>query len=107
MFGIGKLAQAVVTWYGYKTLGGLLSENFGLIVVLLAFIAVALVFWRLLNRQFPRTGQPFKKWIFKTTMVFFICAFVFVCAFTVFYERKKAEEHGAVPPDKPDQISAS
>lgn len=96
-FGLDRLALALAQFYGYRTLNSLVSANFGLIVVLVAFIIVALVFLRLLNRQFPRSGrQPVKTWIFKTTIVFFISAFVFICGFTVFYEKKKMEEHGSV-----------
>ena len=31
---LGEIAQALATYYGYKTIGGLVSNNFGLIVIL-------------------------------------------------------------------------
>ena len=90
--GLGSIAQALATWYGYKTIGGLVAANFGLIVVLVGFLAVCLVFWKLLNRQFPQAGRrPFAAWVIRTTIVFFICAFVFLCGFTLFYEKQKLE----------------
>jgi len=92
MFGIGEIATALAAWYGYKTLGSLVAANSGLIVVLLAFLGACLVFSRMLNRKFPRAGQPVKTWVFKAIIVFMICAFTFICAFTLFYERKKYEE---------------
>lgn len=97
---------ALASMYGYKTIGGLISDNSGLIVILTAFIFVCLVFRVLLNRQFPSgAGQPAKVWIFKTTMIFFICAFIFVCGFTVFYEKKKLDAQSRAPVEmiKPNQ----
>jgi hypothetical protein len=89
---LGRIATAAATVYGYKTIGGLITANSGLIIVLIAFIFVSLVFRRLLNRQFPRAGrQPAKMWIFKAITVFMIASFVFICGFTVFYEKKKME----------------
>lgn len=89
---LGRIATAAATVYGYKTIGGLITANSGLIIVLIAFIFVCLVFRRLLNRQFPSAGrQTTRAWIFKAIIVFMIASFVFICAFTVFYERKKME----------------
>ena len=97
---MGRIAQALATWYGYKTLGGLLEANFGLIVILAALICVTLVFIYMWKRQFA-TGprNTFGQWLAKVTVVFFISAFVFVCAFTLFYEKKKMEEQSAAPPE--------
>ena len=96
---LGKIAQAMATFYGYKTVGGLISENSGLITVLIALICVTLVFGRILNRQFPGgEPRPFMKWMLKTMVIFLICAFVFVCGFTLFYEKKKEELAFAAPP---------
>lgn len=93
----GDIAGAIAAIYGYKTINGLISANAGLLIVLAAFICVCLVFLRLLNRQFPSEGrQPVKSWIFKVVITFMICAFVFICGFTVFYEKKRAEESGAI-----------
>ena len=94
---MGDIFQALATWYGYKTLGGLIAANSGLIVVLIALICVTLVFVSMWKRQFA-TGprNTFGRWLGKVTVIFFISAFVFVCVFTVFYEKKKLEEQGAV-----------
>jgi len=90
---ISGVAASIAKIYGYKTLAGLVETNAGLLTILAALICVTLVFSRLLNRQFPVAGrQPVKTWIFKVTMIFFICAFVFVCGFTLFYEKKKADD---------------
>lgn len=90
---LAGIAQALAQYYGYKTISSLIGENFGLIMVMTAFVLVTLVFRRLLNRQFPKQGrEPVKTWIFKTTTVFFICAFVFICVFTLFYEKKKLDK---------------
>jgi hypothetical protein len=94
---LGEIAHALATYYGYKTLGGLLSANSGLIIVLAAFICVTLVFLKILSRQYPGGNPPpFRQRLIKTTVVFFICAFIFVCGFTVFYEKKKAGEQSAL-----------
>lgn len=94
---IGDIAQALATYYGYKTLGGLLSANSGLIVVLAALICVTLVFLKILSRQYPGGNPPpFRQRLIKTTVIFFICAFIFICGFTVFYERKKTVEKASL-----------
>lgn len=92
------IAGAIASIYGYKTIGGLLADNSGLIIILIAFIFVCLVFRRLLNRQFP-TGarEPVKTWVFKATIIFLICSFTFICAFTVFYEKKKLDAQSSAP----------
>lgn len=93
MFGLEGIVKWIVLWYGYKSLYALLSANFGLVVILIAFMVVGAVFWRLQGRQFPTSGrQPVKTWIFKVTMIFFICGFIFISVFTIFYEKKKMEE---------------
>lgn len=90
---IGETARALATWYGYRTIGGLLRENFGLIIILIAFIFVCLVFMRLLNRQFPSGGYgTARAWVFRTVIIFMISAFIFIGGFTIFYEKKKMEE---------------
>jgi hypothetical protein len=90
---MGDIFNAVAAIYGYKTLKSLFEANSGLIFILAALLCVCLLFWKLLDRQFPRGGRdPVKTWIFKAVIVFGISAFVFVCAFTVFYEKKKLEE---------------
>lgn len=97
---MGSIAGAIASIYGYKTIGGLLSSNAGLIIILIAFICVCLVFRRLLNRQFPTgTRQPVKTWVFKAIIIFMIASFTFICAFTVFYEKKKldAQSHLLIP----------
>jgi ABC-type Na+ efflux pump permease subunit len=103
---MGDIAGALATWYGYKTIGGLFRENFGLIVILIAFIFVCLVFMRLLNRQFPAGGYgTARAWIFRTVIIFMISAFIFIGGFTIFYEKKKLEESSLVQP--PAQIRQS
>lgn len=93
------LLESIAWIYGFKTIGGLIRENAGLIVILAAFIGVCVVFYRLFDRQFPSGArEPFKKWIFKITIVFFICAFVFVSGFTVFHEKKKAGDQSMISP---------
>lgn len=97
---MGGIAGAIASIYGYKTIGGLLADNSGLIIILIAFICVCLVFRRLLNRQFPSGArEPVKTWVFKATIVFLICSFTFICVFTVFYEKKKldAQSHLLTP----------
>ncbi len=80
----------IAKWYGYYTIGSLLKANFGLIILISAFIAVCLLLYRLVDRQFPRPGRDdFKRWVFKIIILFSISAFTFVAAFTVFYEVKK------------------
>jgi len=95
---MGGIAGAIASIYGYKTIGGLIAANSGLIIVLGAFICVCLVFRRLLNRQFPSgTRDPARTWVFKVTIIFLICSFTFICAFTVFYEKKKLEAVSYAP----------
>lgn len=94
---MGDIFGAIAKLYGYKTLYNLITENAGLATILVAFIFVCLVFFKLLNRQFPIGGhQSVRAWIFKTIIIFMICAFVFICGFTVFYERKKLQEDSRV-----------
>ncbi len=95
---MGGIAGAIASIYGYKTIGGLLAANSGLIIILIAFICVCLVFRRLLNRQFPSgTREPVKTWVFKAIIIFMICSFIFICAFTVFYEKKKLDAQSSAP----------
>lgn len=97
----GDIAQAIALAYGYKTIGGLIADNSGLIVVLVAFIFLCLVFKAMFSRQFPSGGgQTFGRWIYKTAMIFMIAAFFFVCVFTLFYEKKKldAQSYRNIPP---------
>ena len=90
---MSDIFSAMASIYGYNTLKGLFEANAGLIFILAAFLCVCLLFWKLLDRQFPRSGrEPVKTWIFKTIIIFGISAFIFMCAFTVFYEKKKLEE---------------
>jgi hypothetical protein len=104
---ISGVAASIARIYGYKTLAGLVEANAGLLTILTALICVTLVFSRLLNRQFPTAGrQPVKTWIFKVTMIFFICAFVFVCGFTVFYEKKKMDNHQSTRTQATEQFLA-
>ena len=96
---MGDIFSAIASIYGYSTLKGLFEANAGLIFILAALLCVCLLFWKLLDRQFPRSGRdPVKTWIFKAVIVFGISAFVFVCGFTVFYEKKKLEESRRLSP---------
>ena len=89
---MGDIFGAIASIYGYNTLKSLFLANAGLIFILLALFCVCLLFWKLLDRQFPRSGRdPVKTWIFKTIIGFGISAFIFICAFTAFYEKKKLD----------------
>ena len=87
----------IAKWYGYYTIGSLLKANFGLIILISAFIVVCLLLYQLLDRQFPRPGRDdFKRWVFKIIILFSISAFIFIAAFTVFYEVRKSEKHSYI-----------
>jgi len=102
---MNSIAASLAKIYGYKTLGGLISANTGLIAVLTALICVTLVFRAILNRQYPRGGpQPFTRWLLKVSAVFFIAAFVFVAGFTVFHERKKEERQSRIAHPSYEQL---
>lgn len=93
------LFTSVAQWYGYYTIGNLLKANFGLIVVICAFIVVCLLLYRLVDRQFPRPGRDnFKRWVFTVIILFSISAFTFVAAFTIFYEVRKADRDAYLQP---------
>ena len=96
---MGDIFTGIAAIYGYNTLKGLFLANSGLIFILAALLCVCLLFWKLLDRQMPRGGRdPVKTWIFKTIIAFGISAFIFVCAFTIFYEKKKLENGRLLSP---------
>ncbi len=94
MFGFGEIATAFATWYGYKTLYALVEPNFGLIVVLLVFIAACLLIRTTLNLTYPKTGgdHPIRKGVI---FYFIIPSVFFIFAFTLFYEKKKLDAAAA------------
>jgi len=88
----------VAKLYGYYTITNLVKENFTLILVIGAFIGMCLVFFRLLNRTFPKPGrEPFKRWAMKFVLIFISSSFVFIMLFSLFYEVRKSQEQTAVP----------
>jgi len=96
MFGFGEIATAIATWYGYRTLYALVEPNFGLIVILVAFIVGGLVIRTTLNRTFPGSGRnPIRKAVI---VYFVIPGFFFIFLFTLFYEKKKFDAAADLKP---------
>lgn len=89
---------SIAKMYGYITLANLLKNNFGLIVILLAFLGLCLVLYRLLDRQFPKPGQDSVKRRLMVWLTVFLCSCFFcILLFTVFYEKKRLDDESFNP----------
>jgi len=91
----GEVFNAIALWYGYRSIYLLLSENFGLVVILIALVVICLVFYQGQKNQIVRgPTQRLRIRVFHTIVIFLICAFIFIAGFTLWYERKNMEKAG-------------
>lgn len=95
----GEIFSAIALWYGYRSIYILLSENFGLVVILAALLGICLVYYQGLKNQIVRgPTQVLRIRVFNVIVISSICGFLILVGFTVFYERKKMQNNAYLLP---------
>ena len=92
-----EIFTSLAKWYGYKTMYNLITENALILTLMVAFIFACLVFFRVLDKQYPLGGhKSVQAWLAKTITIFVICSFVFIAGAAIFIEKKKLQEDARI-----------